>query len=107
MKSAFFLGDSRKQLLRFPAESRWEAGHQLSKVQAGDDPSDWKPMPSVGIGVREIRLHVAGEHRVMYLATLLNAVYVLHAFFKKTGRTAKSDLDLARTRLKLLLEAKK
>ena len=107
MKTAYFLGDSRKQLMRFPADARRQAGHQLSKIQQGLEPSDWKPMPVVGVGVREIRLHVAGEQRVMHLAGLSDAVYVLHAFVKKTQRTPKADLDLAKTRLAQLLNAKK
>lgn len=106
MKAAFFLGDCRKQLLRFPADAKREAGYQLGKVQQGLEPSDWKPMPTIGVGVREIRLHVAGEHRVIYLATLPDAVYVLHAFPKKTQRTPKADIDLAKIRLAQLLKAK-
>lgn len=106
MKIAFFLGDSRKQVLKFTIDARREAGYQLGKVQLGNDPSDWKPMPTVGVGVKEIRLHVAGEHRVIYLATLPDAVYVLHAFAKKTQRTPKADIDLAKTRLNQLLKAK-
>jgi phage-related protein len=106
MKPAFFLADSRKQLLKFPDEARREAGYQLDKVQQGKEPSDWKPMQSIGAGVREIRLHVAGEHRIIYIATLPDAVYVLHAFTKKTQRTAKADIDLAKGRMKQLSEAK-
>ena len=106
MKQVFFLGDSRKQVLKFSADAKREAGYQLDKVQHGDGPSDWKPMPTVGVGVREIRLHVAGEYRVIYLTTLPDAVYVLHAFVKKTQRTPKSDIDLAKTRLTQLLKAK-
>lgn len=106
MKPAFFLADSKKQLTRFPIEARREAGYQLDKVQQGKEPSDWKPMQSIGKGVREIRVHIAGEHRIIYLATLADAVYVLHAFTKKTQRTPKADIDLAKSRLKQLLEAK-
>lgn len=107
MKTAFFLGDSRKRLLKFPADTRRDAGYQLGKVQDGSEPTDWKPMPSIGAGVKEIRLHVDGEHRVIYLATLPDAVYVLHAFQKKTQRTPKADIDLAKQRLIQILEAKR
>jgi phage-related protein len=72
-----------------------------------DQPSDWKPMTSVGAGVREIRIHADGEYRVLYLATRPDAVYVLHAFVKKRQRTAKLDLDLARARLKELFRARR
>ena len=64
-------------------------------------------MPTVGAGVREIRLHVAGEHRVIYLATMGDAVYVLHAFAKKSGKTPKPDIDMANARYRQLLEAKR
>ena len=56
-------------------------------------------MSSVGAGVREIRIHVGNEYRVVYLATRREAVYVLHAFVKKTPRTARVDIELARKRL--------
>jgi len=87
----------------FPPNARRDAGYQLYRVQVGHDPSDWKPMPRVGPGVREIRIHAEGEHRVLYLATRPEAVYVLHAFVKKHQRTPKLDVDLARARLKELL----
>ncbi len=106
MKPLFFLGASRKAIAGFPVTAKREAGYQLDRVQQGDDPADWKPMPTVGSGVREIRLHVDGEHRVIYLATLGSAVYVLHAFAKKTRKTTKPDLDIATTRYRQLMEAK-
>lgn len=56
-------------------------------------------MSSVGTGVREIRIHVGNEYRVVYLASRREAVYVLHAFVKKTPRTARADIELARKRL--------
>jgi phage-related protein len=65
-------------------------------VQTGHDPSDSKPMPRVGTGVREIRIHADGEYRVLYLATRPDAVYVLHAFAKKRQATPNLDIDLAR-----------
>jgi phage-related protein len=107
MKQAFFLGNSRKCLIDFPADARREAGYQLSQVQEGKEPNDWKAMPTIGAGVREIRINVAGAFRVIYLATLPDNVYVIHAFSKKTQRTSKTDIDLAKARLKQLMEAKK
>jgi phage-related protein len=83
----------------FPPDARSEVGYQLYKVQVGLEPTDWKPMPSVGGGVREIRIHVGNEYRVIYLATRRAAIYVLHAFVKKTPRTAQADIELARKRL--------
>jgi phage-related protein len=72
-------------------------------VQRGLEPNDWKPMPSVGPGVQEIRIHTGAEHRVFYIAKFAEAVYVLHAFEKRRRPTSKDDLDLARHRLRLLL----
>lgn len=101
MKRLEFLGDSLEQLRDFPETVRKEAGVQLHKVQQGIEPSDWKPMTSVGQGVREIRIRdEAGIFRVLYIAKIGDTVYVLHAFQKKTQQTAKRDLDLAATRLR-------
>lgn len=102
MKALLFVGSSLGELRAFPVDARREAGHQLDQVQRGRDPDDWKPMKSVGKGVREIRLHVEGEHRVLYVATLGDAVYVLHAFEKKTQKTPQRDIELARKRFRQL-----
>lgn len=98
-----WLGSSRAAVRAFPANARRDAGYQLYRVQEGHEPSDWKPMRSVGAGVREIRIHADGEYRVLYLATRPDAVYVLHAFAKKRQTTPRLVLDLARARLKELL----
>jgi phage-related protein len=68
------------------------------------EPNDWKPMPSIGAGVQEIRVHTEAEHRVCYIARFLAGIYVLHAFEKRTKRTSRSDIELARTRYRELLE---
>ncbi|WP_231940917.1 type II toxin-antitoxin system RelE/ParE family toxin [Acidihalobacter aeolianus] len=92
-------------LRAFPSDARREAGHQIDQVQNGRDPDDWKPMPAVGKGVREIRVRDAtGAFRVIYVAKLADAVYVLHCFQKKTQKTAKSDLELAGQRYRDLLK---
>ena len=96
-----FLGSSLDDLRGFPADARRQAGYQLDRVQRGLEPSDWRPMSSIGAGVREIRVRErAGTFRIIYIATLADAVYVLHAFQKKTRQTAKRDLDLAASRLR-------
>ena len=103
MKPIAFQGTSLDDLRAFPETARREVGHQLDQVQRGLEPDDWKPMPSVGPGVREVRVRdEAGAFRVVYTATRPEAVYVLHAFQKKTQATAKRDLDLARARLREL-----
>ena len=95
-KPLILLGSSRRDLRAFPALARRLAGFELRRVQQGLDPDDWKPMSTVGPGVREIRIHVAGAHRVFYVATLAEAIYVLHAFEKKTKKTTARDLELGR-----------
>ena len=101
MKPIAFLGGSLDDLRSFPSDARREAGYQLDRVQQGLDPVDWRPMPSIGAGVREIRVRErAGAFRVIYVATFADAVYVLHAFQKKTRQTAKRDVDLAASRLR-------
>ncbi|GEM_PF-317566 len=100
-KPIHFLGDSREALRDFPDDARYGAGVELRAVQTGLEPSDWKPMKTVGAGVREIRIREAsGAFRVMYLATLQDRVLVLHAFQKKTQQTPQKDIDLAAKRLK-------
>jgi len=98
-KRVVWIGTARDDLRRFPADARQVAGFQLWRVQRGLEPNDWKPMPTVGIGVREIRINTGLEHRVFYVAKFGEAVYVLHAFRKKTQRTPQRDVALARQRL--------
>ncbi len=101
MRPIVFMGDSLAVLRGFPEDARREAGHQLDRVQRGLDPDDWKPMTTIGAGVREIRVRDrSGAFRVIYVAAVGDAVHVLHAFQKKTQRTAQRDLDLAVARLK-------
>lgn len=102
MKTLIFAGSSLEDLREFPPEARREAGRELNRIQFGSMPTDWKPMPHVGPGAYELRVHVLGEWRVIYVARLKNAVYVLHAFQKKTQRTRQGDIELARKRYKLL-----
>lgn len=104
-KPVEFLGNSLDALRSFPLTARREAGHQLDQVQNGREPDDWKPMNTVGQGVKEIRIRdAAGTFRVMYVAKFADAVYVLHCFQKKTAKTSKVDLDLAAKRYRDLLQ---
>jgi len=104
MKGIEFLGASLKTVREFPALAKREAGLQLDRVQRGLDPTDWKPMKSVGQGVREIRIQHEGQYRVIYVASFEKRVYVLHAFQKKSQKTSKQDLDTAKCALKEVLE---
>lgn len=98
MKQIHWKGSSLKDINAFSVDAKREAGFELYNVQSGRDPSDWKPMPSIGQGVREIRIHKNNEYRVIYVANVGSAVYVLHAFLKKTQKTSKRDIDLAKHR---------
>jgi len=93
-----FVGSSLDDLRDLPNEARRGAGFELRAVQDGLEPSDSRPMRAIGPGVREIRIHVLGEWRVIYIATFADAVYVLHAFQKKSRKTSRQDIDLARRR---------
>ena len=104
-KPVEFQGNSLDDLRAFPLAARREAGHQLDQVQRGQEPDDWKPMNTVGQGVREIRIRDAsGAFRIIYIAKFADAVYVLHCFQKKTERTSKTDLELATKRYRDLLK---
>ena len=94
-----WVGTSLEDLRAFPDAARREVGYQLRRLQQGLLPDDWKPMASVGPGVAEIRIHSGVEHRVFYVTKFGEAIYVLHAFQKRTRQTRQADLELARTRL--------
>jgi phage-related protein len=103
VKLVEFLGDSLARLREFPKGARRSAGYQLERVQRGLEPDDWKPMKAVGPGVRELRIRDrSGGFRVIYLATLADRIAVLHAFRKKTQRTAKPDIEAAAKRFREL-----
>jgi len=99
MKTIRFLGDSLKRLREFPEDVRHDAGYQFDKLQRGLQPDDFKPMPTIGKGVEEIRLwDDSGTFRVIYTARLKEMVVVLHAFQKKTQATSRRDMELAKHR---------
>ncbi len=108
MKEIEFLGDSLKAISEFPKGARQNAGRQLERVQRGQAPLDFKPMPEIGKGVEEIRIREeAGAFRVIYTARMPDAVYVLHAFQKKTQTTSKRDIEIARLRFSKLTRGSK
>ncbi len=105
MKRLRFRGSALADLRTFSETARQEAGHQLFLVQDGREPDDWKPMNTVGQGVKEIRIRdAAGAFRVIYVAKFADAVYVLHCFQKKTEKTSKADVDLAARRFRDLVK---
>jgi phage-related protein len=97
-KRIVWIGSSRDDLRRFPKEAQRKAGYQLRLVQQGKEPDDFKPMPSVGPGAYEIRVQLGDAYRVFYVVKFEEAVYVLHAFQKKTQKTARRDIEIGRQR---------
>ena len=106
-KPLFWLGSSRSDLRAFPARARRLAGFQLLRVQQGLEPTDWKPVAGVGSGVREIRIQAGTAHRVFYLARFSEGIYIVHAFEKRTRKTPKKDIDLARERYRDLVDTRR
>ena len=103
-KELKWAGSSLKDITAFPDSARREAGYQLRRVQFGMDPDDWKPFKTVGPGVREIRIKEAGgTYRVVYVAKFEEAIYVLHAFQKKTRKTAGKDISIATVRYRAIV----
>jgi phage-related protein len=106
-KPILWTGSSLADLRAFPEYARRMAGFELRRVQQGLQPTDWKPMVSVGAGVEEIRVHAGQEHRVFYIARFEEGVYVLHAFEKRSRRTPAKEIEVARTRLRDVLAARR
>ena len=101
MKPVASLGNSLEQLREFPQNARHDAGYQIEKLQQGEQPDDFKPMPAIGKGVEELRIRdKSGAYRVIYTARRTDTIYMLHAFQKKTSATSKHDMELAAQRLK-------
>ena len=102
-KRVVWLGSSKADLKALPKTVLAQAGYQLFLVQCGLEPTDWKPMSTVGAGVREIRVRdSSGAFRVIYLMSRPEAIYVLHCFQKKTQATLQSDIELAKNRLNMV-----
>ena len=99
MKEIVFKGNSLDRIRDFPTDAKNEAGYQLDKVQRGEDPVSWKPMSTVGVGVKEIRIRAKdGAYRVIYVAKFADAIYVLNAFQKKQQKTPQDEINLAKKR---------
>ena len=108
MKSIVWVGSAKKDLQQnFSSEARKEAGYQIYRIQSGLDPKDWKPMLAVGSAVREIRIHTENEYRILYIAGFEDALFILHAFVKKTQKTSRRDLELAKERFGLIMKERR
>jgi len=102
-KNVFWCGDSLESLRSCEPDVRAKIGFQLSMVQSGLDPSNWKPMDNIASGVREIRFIGPQNYRLIYVAKFENKIYVLHLFEKKTQKTPKSVIDIVRARYQKIL----
>ena len=95
------MGDSLKVIQGFPKSARVQLGRDLRRLQIGETPLDSKPVRTVGQGVRELRARDRSkQYRAIYVLKHNDRIFVLHAFVKKTRTTSKSDIDLAKARLK-------
>ena len=105
-KGIVFLGPTKQTIRGFPDEVRQDAGHALWLLENGENPPDWGPLSGIGPGVCEIRVDDGDAYRIVYVAKFAEAIYVLHAFQKKSKKgiaTPKLELDTAKKRYSQLL----
>jgi phage-related protein len=108
IKPVHFWGTAREDLRKLNEDVRETLGFQIYKLQQGLLPDDWKPMPGLGAGVNEVRAREGGDaYRLIYVARFSEAIYVLHAFQKKTGKTSRRDVAIARERYRQLVQWRK
>ena len=104
-KPIFWVGTSYKDLLSFPVSVKQQAGYQLHRIQNGLEPENWKPFSMIGVGVNEIRIsEEEGIFRILYIAKFESKVYVLHAFQKKTQKTRRQDIEIAKARYSAVVQ---
>ena len=103
-KPIYWIGTSKTDIAQFPSDAKRKAGFQLRAVQRGYSPTDFKPMAIVGKGVEEIRIKTGEAYRIFYVARFPEAVYVLHAFNKKTQKTFKKDIEVGKQRYRSMIE---
>ena len=101
-KPLAWIGSSLDNLRQFPPEAKRKAGLELRAIQRGQDPTDFRPMPALGSGVQEIRIRAGGTYRVFYVAKFEEVIYVLHAFQKRTQKTAKQDIEIGQQRYRIV-----
>jgi phage-related protein len=108
MKPLIFVSDSRRALTEFPKAVQQQVGFALYQAQMGDRHIDAKPLKNIGAGVLEVVSDHRGDtFRTVYTVKLVNAVYVLHAFQKKSKHgiaTPKHEMDLVKQRLQRAIE---
>jgi phage-related protein len=99
-----WIGTSKDDIRNFPDEAKRKAGFELRLIQKGEKPTDFKPMSIIGKGVEEIRIWTGNTYRIFYVARFPEAVYVLHAFEKKTQKTSKKDIELGQKRYQQMIQ---
>ncbi len=103
-KPLLWVGSSKRDLLEFPEKVVDNIGYALGVVQLGGRPPSAKSWKGLGPGVSEIvEQDASGTFRTVYAVRFQKAIYVLHAFQKKSPsgiRTARTDVDLIGERLK-------
>jgi phage-related protein len=93
-------GDSREVLHFFPDGVRQNLGFQLWQLQQGERPADYRPLPSIGTGVFELRdQDERAWYRVVYLSRINDVIHVLHGFEKKSRAMPRRDFETAKRRL--------
>ena len=107
-KEVAWVGDAKEVVCAFPTSMRKDVGYQIGRVQSGLEPNDWEPIERIGPGTKEIRCQdKGGWYRVFYVAKFEEAIYVLHAFQKKTNETPVAEIDKAKKRYATVLEYRK
>ncbi|MFI5235982.1 MAG: type II toxin-antitoxin system RelE/ParE family toxin [Gemmatimonadales bacterium] len=101
-RSIQWAGSSLRDIRAFPDDARRLLGQELRRLQLGLDPIHWRPMQTVGTGVREIRVRTGRAYRLIYWTEDREAMHVLHVFEKRSPKTSGLDLELARARLRHL-----
>jgi phage-related protein len=103
-KPIYWIGSSKDDICNFSEEARKKAGFQLRAIQKGEEPSDFKSMPTIGKGTKEIRIWTGDAYRIFYVARFAEAIYVLHAFQKKTQQTSRQDIELGKQRYQQMMK---
>ena len=94
-------GNSREVLQSFPEGVRQNLGFQLWQLQQGERPADYRPLPSIGPGVFELRdQDERAWYRVVYLSRIDDVIYVLHSFEKKSREMPRKEFETAKRRFK-------
>jgi phage-related protein len=94
-------GDSKEAISSFPDGARYNLGFDLRLLQQGQQPTDYRPMSSIGPGVFELRdQDERAWYRVIYLSRVRGVIHVLHCFEKRSRETPMKDINTARQRLK-------